>query len=429
MILLRASILSGLAKGAGLALSMVVLALGVRHLGKEGFGQLVTLQAINATSLMFDIGLGQGLINRAARSSFGGAADLRAIASTAFYSSLLLAVLALVVAASCAGIPSGRATEFRWGIFATVACMAANLPLSIAIKLGTGFQEYAPIYVFQIAGTLVAAVAFFWTMQKRPGLLAAVLSVLLPPLLALFANNLWCFLLAHPELRPQTGLVSLRAMRDLLAAGIQPFIAQGCSSVIFVAPIWSIHAHAGAVAAGTYSAMARLLSIPTAVATLTTTPLWPIVAKLLAEGRRGSAERLVRNAVCAVAGLGVIAFAALSAASPYLLGRLTHSVYPLSALTFLIAGLCLMISLRQTIVMAVLGAGASRHSTVAFLAGCLISLALPAAGGLRLHAETIVMAFLAVEATVLASASLDLWNAWRLPRMETVSLAPCSSKA
>jgi len=176
------------AKGITLLTAVVLLPISFRYLGAERYGLWMTITSFVLFLGFADMGIGNGLTARIAEAH--GADDperIPILVSAAFYfllplSILLLAVIVWVtnsvdllslygVRSALASREAGPATLFL------LACTFISMPLSIVLRVESGFQQGFVADLWNACGSLLGLIAVIVVIHRGGGLPAMVLAM------------------------------------------------------------------------------------------------------------------------------------------------------------------------------------------------------------------------------------------------------------
>jgi O-antigen/teichoic acid export membrane protein len=402
---------------------MVTIRLAMPYLGATRFGVLATVSSLGTFAGLFDFGLGQGLVNIAARAAIrsGTGSDplVRSI-SCSFLGQALSAGALLIAVTTCAvgGMliwPHGGAPPMFHGILVLAACMLPVLPFSIAAKVRTGFQQYRSLYSWQSCGLfgslICVGVASFLHLSE----LWLTAALFLPPALALAGNTIHLFWFECPALAPRWSLFGWAETRNLMSSGSTPFISAAATSVIFGAPVWCLSSLFGPAVAGNYYVLFRLMSPLALLSTMLTAPMWPAYAQHFSLSRVSAIRRLLVLSLGLVVVLNItgiiLILVFLRPALQVLTKGAITSLPTMEARTT--GALFLLMSVRQTLTVAVLGSGQGSSMKWMFALGLGISLGLPWTHGVFSQSYQVILLFCCLELILIFAAIHDLFSVRR----------------
>ena len=294
--------------GVGMLGSLIVLPVVLYSVGAERFGLWVTLTSLMAISALGDLGIGNGLIN--AISTAHGTDDrssARAYVSSAFFMALAFAgVLLAFFAVLDFLVPWPRVfnlsspiaiSEVAPAVKVLIACVVLNVPLAVAVKVRTGYQEVQVTMLwlmFGSIGAIASVVVLAWLKASLPWLVFAELGV---PLIATTGNIASLFLIERPWLRPSLSCVRVGEMRRLFQLGLLFFGLHLTYIVAFssdnLLAIWIC----GPEAAGLYAIAMKLFGPCRLLTGTLLGPLWPAYGEAVARGDLAWARRAVAASI------------------------------------------------------------------------------------------------------------------------------------
>lgn len=281
-----------LARGVGLAVSLLSLPFASHYLGKERFGLwLVLIGLVNWVSLT-DLGLANGLIN--ALSTADGREDraqAQTIVASAFWVSLTVAAVLLALFfvvnpwLDWSGIFNVASAQARAEVSSAVTVVMCCFVLRmLAGLLSSVYIAYQEGYLYQgwcaLCGLLSAA-----------GLLAAInLQAGVPGLVGGFVGGWLCGELCsalylfgwhRPWLRPAWQHFDLAHARHLLRSGSQLWVAQISHVALIQTDLLVVTLLFGAQAVAGYGTSLRLFTLVGAVQAAFVSPLWAAYSEAL----------------------------------------------------------------------------------------------------------------------------------------------------
>jgi O-antigen/teichoic acid export membrane protein len=325
------------AKGIPLLSTIALLPLSFRYLGAERYGLWVTITSFVLFLGFADLGIGNGLTVRIAQADGADNQESSAVSiSAAFYFLLPLSILLLAASAwathsinlgtfygvrsPLANSEAGAATLFL------LICTFAAMPLSIVLRVETGFQQGFVADLWNAAGNLLGFVAVILVIRQGGGLPAMVLAMAGLPQLVTACNWIVQFFFIRPNLRPRLRLFHTRVALSLLAMG-GLFVVQQCFGLIYyVSDNLVIARTMGLTEVARYAVIQRFFSVGFVTQYLVM-PLWPAVGEALARRDFAWASRTARRAIFLTVSAGLLFSVPLLLSSRYLI-RLWSSIDP-----------------------------------------------------------------------------------------------------
>lgn len=304
------------AKGITLLTTIALLPISFRYLGAERYGLWMTITSFVLFLGFADLGIGNGLTVRIAQADGADNHERSAVlVSAAFYSLVPLSVVFLAVSASaiCAidlgalyGIRTPLAnSEAGISTLFLLACTFAAMPLSIVLRVETGFQQGFVADLWNAAGNLLGLVAVILVIRKGGGLPAMVLAMAGMPQVVTACNWIVQFYFIRPALRPRLRLFHTQVAVSLLAMGGLFFIQQCFGLIYYVSDNLVIARTMGSTEVARYAVVQRLFSIGFVTQYLVM-PLWPAVGEALARRDFYWASNTARRAIFVTVLVGLL---------------------------------------------------------------------------------------------------------------------------
>lgn len=319
-----------IAKAIPLLSTIALLPLSYWYLGAERYGLWVTITSFVLFLGFADLGIGNGLTVRIAHSDGAGNQEAAKLVSAAFYFLLPLSILLLVASvwfaqsfdiAALYGVRSPLASsEAGPATLFLLACTFAAMPLSVVLRVETGFQQGFVADLWNAAGNLLGLVGVVLVIHYRGGLPAMVLAMGGIPQLVTACNWFVQFFFVRPNLRPRLHLFHTRVALSLLAMG-GLFVVQQCFGLIYyVSDSLVIARTMGLTEVARYAVIQRLFSVGFVTQYLVL-PLWPAVSEALARRDFGWASRTARRAICFTVFAGILFGIPLLLSSRYVITK------------------------------------------------------------------------------------------------------------
>ncbi len=303
-------------RGVALAVSFFSIALLVPYLGAERYGFWVALVSTVTLLVFADLGLGYGLLNRAAAAlaRTDGAIETRRLTSTAFY--LLVAVtlgggmltLLVVPWLPWAGwfhqAPPAVVNECRQALLVLGLFFLAGLPFTTAQRTLNAAQLGFWTQGVEALGSLLALGGLLVVMARQGGLGALAAAYAAGPFLAQFTGWLLFFTGWRRDLRPRLADWDRALAGRMLREGAVFLVLQiGGIVPVAIAALIVLH-RCGPTELAHYSLVAKLFQLGPQLAGMWFGALWPAYAEALARGDAPWAHRRLHRttAGCLLAG-------------------------------------------------------------------------------------------------------------------------------
>ena len=261
-----------MARGFGMAVSLVTVPLALSYLGKEQYGFWSAITSLITWVVLFDFGIANGLVNSVAQAY--GKDDPQAAGgyvSTAFFVLTAIALsLAILIAGVLHRVPWDSVFAVRglvdhrlveWSVAAAIAPVVIGMPLSVVRQIYAGYQKSYVANLFLMAGSLATLVGMVLGIRfgaSLPGLIfvfgGAGLGVSLLNLLHIAKVEM-------PWLRPRLSLVSQRAMRRLLETSVPLFLFQLGALLVNNTQLVLLAHRSGLATVAEYSILMRLYAL------------------------------------------------------------------------------------------------------------------------------------------------------------------------
>ncbi len=201
---------------AQLSIGLITLPLVLHTLGSAGFGVWGAATSLAWAVGMLDLGLGSALITLIPQARAQAGEVLAYISASLAGGAALAAVLLLGCGALALLLPGLRPGP---PFIIAAACLALNIPLSIAGNIWFGLQKGHVAGLWDLLQTVLMLTGLLFSAWMGGGINAMVASVY-GALLIGNAGSLMHLLLRHPALRPKLGLLSLAVLARVSRTGL-----------------------------------------------------------------------------------------------------------------------------------------------------------------------------------------------------------------
>lgn len=295
------------ARGVSIMTALISVPLTVKYLGPERYGMWMTASSVIALLGFADLGMGNGLVN--AISETDGKDDRKTAikyVSSAFFmllgiACLILALFALVYIfipwPRVFNVVSDEAVRESGPTMAVfVVLLAINMPLGVAQRVQTGYQEGFVTHLWGVGGSLIGLGGVLLAIYFKAGLPWLVLAMSGGPCLAMLLNWLELFCRSRKWLFPRWLAFDWSASRKVAVTGVFFLILQvmaiigNSSDNIIIAQIL------GASAVAVYAVTQKLFMV-TMVAQYFIAPLWPAFGEALARQDHAWAKKTLNRAL------------------------------------------------------------------------------------------------------------------------------------
>lgn len=326
--------LSALGSASSTAISfivtLVITPLTLSYLGTARFGMWITLASAVVIFQLADIGIGNALLNAAARSSASASTEGRVaqevsagLAVTVVVgiglSAAALAIYPHVEWASVLNVTAEPARSEAGPAVLTFALISfLAMPVNLVAKTQSAFQEgYIP-ELWKILGSLLRLGGVVICVVLRTNVAWLVFATLMGPIVASVANGIHLFAVRRPALRPSFRLVDLTTVQTLVGMGGLFFVLQAAVALGYSTDNFVIARVLGAEAVPNYSVPATLFAVINTGMSFVLTPLWPAYREALQNQDFQWVGATLRTSVKWSLALTVPLSASLVVAAPYL---------------------------------------------------------------------------------------------------------------
>jgi len=319
------------AKGITLLTAVVLVPISFRYLGAERYGLWMSITSFVLFLGFADMGIGNGLTVRIAEAN--GADDLARIpvlVSAAFYFLLPLSVGFLALFAwlvrtidlpTFYGVHTQLAIlEARPATLSLLACTFISMPLSVVLRVETGFQQGFVADLWNALGSLLGLAAVVLVIHQGGSLPAMVLALAGVPQLVTACNWSWQFFISRSALKPRLRLFNTPVALELLSMGGLFFVQQCFGLIYYLSDNLVIARTMGSTEVARYAVLQRLFSLGLVTQYLVM-PLWPAVAEALARRDFAWASRTTKRAICLTIFVGLLCSVPLLLSSRVLVTR------------------------------------------------------------------------------------------------------------
>ncbi|MBL0992317.1 MAG: oligosaccharide flippase family protein [Escherichia coli] len=272
-------------KGINVLISLLLIPLTIGYINSKLYGVWLTLSTIVTWISFFDIGLGNGLRNRAAEAiAHGKIKYARVLVSTSYvwiaFIFLLLAIVAITI------IPYIKWTSilnieavYQSTITDVMRIVTVGFCITMILKVQSNvlmaLQKSALASFYDTFGQILVLVGtYILTLISTPSLVKLACVVSFAPVIAYIVSSCWIYIVKHPELRPSFSLSSKRYLRDILSLGIKFFVIQ-INAIIFYQTINVIISNvSGPEVVTEYNVVYKYLSCAMMLFGIILSPLW-----------------------------------------------------------------------------------------------------------------------------------------------------------
>lgn len=278
-------LLSFFLKGISISISLLYVPMMLNYLNPTRYGIWMTLTSIVAWFGLFDIGLGNGLRNKLTEAISQNDKELaKKYVSTAYFTLTFIVTILFICFWVCSFFIDwtkilntsnnlkGELTILSIFVFFSF-CL--KFVLQIITTVMTADQKPAIGNLFDVIGNLLGLV-LVWILinSKYTSLLAFAISVLYTPIIVLFFASLLLYRTKYSFLSPSFNKFEFIYVKDLASLGVQFFIVQVATVVIFQTSNILISQFFSPADVTPYNITFKYFSIITMVWSIVMTPLW-----------------------------------------------------------------------------------------------------------------------------------------------------------
>ena len=284
--ILNGGLTSLLGRGTALLVSAITLPLTVRYLGSLEYGVWVTISTSVVMLAVLDLGIANTLTNFISK-AYSDSDDEQAqrYLATAFWLTVALVALMGVVAFFLwRAVPWGSVFHLSDPILIaqaracagiSIAFFLIGLPLGLANRVLSGYQQIHLANYFAMANSILGLVAIVSVVALRGSIVALMAAFCTAMLTGSLALNIWLFFWYKPFLKPLPSRADRSLAKSFLGEGSLFFLLQLSTLVVFNSDNLVITHFLGASEVTPYSVAWRLTSYASMMQSLLIPSLWP----------------------------------------------------------------------------------------------------------------------------------------------------------
>jgi O-antigen/teichoic acid export membrane protein len=282
-------------RGITTAVSLISIPLTAQYLGTERFGVWLTLSMLLSWVSLTDFGVANSLTN--ALSSADGQKDrqqAQQAVSTAFWLTVGCAiVLALAFAFLYPWVEWNRVfnvvsdqakSEIGWATIAFFVGFVLRLPLSIAGRIYTAYQEGYFYQAWNGLSSVLAISTLLAAIHFQAGLPQLVILFFGTSLLGDLLSTLHVFGWKWRSLRPDFAAFDWSQAQWLLKTGLQFWVVQTSAIIFFQTDLLIVTQLFGAKEVAVYGITLKLFTLLGTIHTAFLFPLWPAYSEAFSRG-------------------------------------------------------------------------------------------------------------------------------------------------
>jgi O-antigen/teichoic acid export membrane protein len=313
---------SGIAsKTVTLLASAISLPLAVRYLGRLEFGIWVTISTSAVMLSVLDLGIANTLTNFISRAY---ANDDEAMAQR-YFATALWGTISISIVLGVSGLAvfhwidwgalfrlqdAALVKQVHWAVALCFLFFLLGLPLNLANKVLSGYQEVHLSNYFAMLNGVLGLVAIAATVMLRGSLVMLTAAYCSALLLSSVLLNLWLYVWHRPGVVPRPSAVTLALTRELFGKGALFFVLQLSGLVVFNSDNLVISHYLGPAEVTPYSVAWRLCGYAAMFQSMLVPSLWPAFSEAFHRGDyvwvRTTYRRLMRGSLLAVGAAAVV---------------------------------------------------------------------------------------------------------------------------
>lgn len=272
-------------KGLNVAISLLLIPLTIDYVNSKLYGIWLTLSTVVTWISFFDIGLGNGLRNRAAEAIAQGKTKYARILVSTCYTWLsfifmsLALVSYLIIPLVNWSVLLNIEEDYQQTIVDVMRIVTVGFCFTMILKVQSNVlmalqRSALASFVDTLGQVLVLGGTFMLTQFASPSLVKLALVVSFCPVVAYVLSSIWVYVVKYPELRPSFTLSSRKYLRDILSLGLKFFVIQ-INAIVFYQTINVIISNvAGPESVTEYNVVYKYFSCATMFFGIILSPLW-----------------------------------------------------------------------------------------------------------------------------------------------------------
>lgn len=286
---------SALAKGVNTLTMLAYVPIALSYLGTERYGLWMAITSTLGFLGFADLGIGNGVLNLISESHGKGDVEVakKSISSAFFlligisvgFAFLFVLVYPHVAWDRFFNVSSSMArTEAGPAVATLVACVLANLALSIIPRIQMGYQEGYLNSIWQGFASLLGLVGLVAIVRLEAGLPWLVLVIAGAPVIENLLNGVGLFAFQRARLLPKWRYIDRSFSWQILSIGFLFLVLQVANAVIYYADNIIIARTLGPEVVTHYAVPSRLFWIVSNSLYMVLAPLWPAYGEASARG-------------------------------------------------------------------------------------------------------------------------------------------------
>ena len=293
--------LSGLCKPVSMIVSYIYVPIVLKYLGVEKYGVWATILTILSWIGYFDIGIGNGLRNQLTMSLSKKDGQRRKLVSSAYAFIAVIMIIAAIVFSVFASYANWNrifgVNDIQENLAAVVIIsvwfVALNFILSICKNVLYALQKAADVSVMELATQILNLIGILIAKQFVASNLfimafvygTSMITVNLVASIIIYEKN--------REISPGFRYVDIKVGRSITSLGLQFFVIQICTLILFTTDSLIISYLYGASDVTPYNTVNKLFNVIIGIHSAILAPVWSNVTKLKAENDYDGIRKLI----------------------------------------------------------------------------------------------------------------------------------------
>jgi len=273
---------------------VLALPIAIRALGSERFALYAMLAALLSWVGLANIGIGPALVLGIAAAAARGERVAEARLFTSAWVPVLCfavvlglgigVVIQLMPVANTFGANYAQyVVVIRLGLLILLGSMLLQALLSVIEAAQVGYQEQYILNLWTTLGGLFTLAALVSVAKLTPTVIAMILAVNAPPLMARLLNSVR-FMNGRPHLKPRREAFDWSESKSLLVSGLA-FSLVGLGSFLnHQVPVVIVGRTLNTLATATFAAVMNVFMIGFGMVSMVAIPLWPAISDSVARG-------------------------------------------------------------------------------------------------------------------------------------------------
>ncbi len=296
-------LISGICKPLSMVLSYLYVPIVLSYLGVEKYGVWSTILMILSWISYFDIGIGNGLRNKLTESiNKKDGKEKKLISSAYVFITVIMIGIAMIFAAAASFVdwnkifgisePEENLTAI---IIVSVIFVAVNFILSICKNILYALQKAGSVSFMELMVQVINFVSLLIIKQKTNGNLFTMAVIYGTSMIIVNLAASFFIYGKKKEIRLEITQANMEVGIGLTKLGIQFFVIQVCTLILFTTDNLIISYLYGAVKVTPYSTVIKMFQAITGLYAALLTPVWSAVTKIKTEHQYNRLEEMIKK--------------------------------------------------------------------------------------------------------------------------------------